>query len=157
MIFGRPFSTFAQSNPNRRVFATVLCLLTAALSSATTAHAAEPIQLSLQEMHGITAGNSPQLSASAQGTADAISSSLALAGVKTSADAESKTKGKFRIDSVYASGASYACCQGGSTTLDIEVSSNAETQVGFVRVFSVDSPLLSAKIGAGAIIGYTPL
>lgn len=132
-----------------------LALAVFCLSS--SGYASEPYQLDLQQLHSVTAGSAPELAASVEGTADAVSNMLVLTGVKTRAEADSRVKGKIRLDSVYASGVSYACCEGGTSSLEIEVSSNAQTQVGFVRVFSLESSLMSAKIGAGAIIGFTRL
>lgn len=135
------------------------CLLAASViavcSASTSTYASEPFQLNMQQLDSISGGNAPQLAASVQGTANALGESIALAGVKTNTKADSRTKGGYRIDSVYASGVSYACCNGGTTSLDVNVSSNADTQVGFVKVYSIDSTLISAMIGAGAIIGFT--
>lgn len=129
----------------------------AVCSVSTSIYAAEPFPLNLQQLDSISGGNAAQLAASVQGSANALGSSLVITGVKTNASGESEIQGDYRIDTVYASGVSYACCNGGTTSLDVDVSSNADTQVGFVRVYSIESSLISAKIGGGGIIGITRL
>ena len=127
------------------------------LTSLSNAQAAEPFTLNYSQLDTINAGNALEISATVDGTASAMNDLIAITGVQSEVGAVSDVNGDYRVDTVYASGVSYACCTGGETALDVSINSTADTQIGFIKIFSIETPLISAKIGGGALIGISRL
>ena len=117
-----PVVSVATNNPLK---ALMFAVIGAVMAFNATTQASEPVLLSAIQMDSVSAG-SAELTARVQGTADAVSSTIARSGVRTHVDASREFRDTYRVDTVYASGLSYACCEGGDTTLDINVSSDTE-------------------------------
>lgn len=134
--------------------------LAATLMIATSSTAlAQPYALDLQTLDTISAGNALDLAASVEGAASAMGDLFSITGVQSEVGASSDVTGNYRIDTVFASGVSYACCDSNTneSTLDVNISSDADQQYGFIKLYAIDSPLISAKLGGGAIVGISRL
>ncbi len=148
--------TNSNRKPSRsplRHFLLISSLLATSVFSVT--RAAEPFTLDDQQMDTVSAGSALEVAASVDGTASAMNDLVALTGVQSEVGANTDINGEYRVATVFASGVSYACCNGGDTSLDVSIDSNADTQIGFIKIFSINTPLISAKIGGGGIIAIS--
>lgn len=141
-----------------RLFTAVCTAIAFVLVAFCSTAAASPFTLDASQLDQVSAGNAPDVVAIAQGHADAVSETVSLAVVKTDAYAASTESKRYRVDKAQATGLVFACCHGGGDTslsIGVAIGSGADIQVGLAKVVAIETPLISAKVGVGAVIGIT--